>query len=293
MKNILITGATGNIGQEVIRSLFALNTASTIIAGVRNIDKAKKLFTPYSKLNYVTFDFEMPETFSHALKNIDCVYLLRPPHISNVNKYFAPLIHKIKESACKSIVFLSVMGAEKSSVIPHNKIEKLVVLSGVPYIFLRPSYFMQNCTTTLLNDIITKKKIILPAGSAKFNWIDAKDIGEVSAILMSKFSEYANRAIELTGTENENFETIASIINDYVVQKITYVNCNPIKYFFLKRREGVQSGMIFVMIMLHFIQRFQKEPLISHFYEDITGKKPTTLRQFVMREKEVFDSLPS
>lgn len=293
MKNILITGATGNIGQEVIRSLFAINTADTIIAGVRNTDKAKQLFTQYSKLNYVAFDFEMPETFSHALENIDCVYLLRPPHISNVNKYFAPLINKIKESACKSIVFLSVMGAEKSSVIPHNKIEKLVVLSGVPYIFLRPSYFMQNCTTTLLLDIKRHRKIILPAGSAKFNWIDAKDIGEVSAILMSKFSEYANRAIELTGTENENFETIVSLINEHVAQKITYVNCNPIKYYFLKKREGVQSGMIFVMIMLHFIQRFQKEPHISHFYEELTGKKPITLREFVMREKEVFDSLPS
>ncbi len=36
MKNILITGATGNVGFEVIKYLFERNTTHNIIAGVRN-----------------------------------------------------------------------------------------------------------------------------------------------------------------------------------------------------------------------------------------------------------------
>jgi len=43
-----------------------------------------------------------------------------------------------------------------------------------------------------------------------------------------------------------------------------------------------------VMIMLHFLPRFQSEPTISGFYEQLTGKKPTTLKEFIKREKGKF-----
>ena len=56
----------------------------------------------------------------------------------------------------------------------------------------------------------------------------------------------------------------------------------------MKRREGLPGGMILVMIMLHFFARFQKPPDISVFYEKITGKKPTTLKDFILREKQLF-----
>jgi len=46
--------------------------------------------------------------------------------------------------------------------------------------------------------------------------------------------------------------------------------------------------MIIVMIMLHFLPRFQKEPVISDNYEKITGKKPTSLGEFIEREKIKF-----
>ena len=95
MRQILITGATGNIGTEVIRSLTILRTNNQIITGVRNILKAKQLFSDFKNLDYRDFDFENPQTFDKSLDNIDCIFLLRPPHISDVDKYFKPLIQKI------------------------------------------------------------------------------------------------------------------------------------------------------------------------------------------------------
>jgi len=207
MKKILITGATGNIGYEVIRFLSKITDDIQIIAAVRNIEKARPIFKEFENLDFVTFDFENPDTFYKALSNIDCVFLLRPPHISDVDKNFKPLIDRIKELGITQIIFLSVQGAEKSKVIPHNKIEKLIVEQGFDYIFLRPSYFMQNLTTTLLDDIQRKKKIILPAGKAKFNWIDAENIGEASAVLINHFDDYKNQAIELTILYHKYFIT--------------------------------------------------------------------------------------
>ena len=289
MNRILITGATGNIGIEVIRFLMESDTSNDAIAAVRDIEKAKRLFEGYDRLQYVFFDFENPATFKEATHNVDRVFLLRPPHLADVGKYFKPLIEIFKEQQIKEIVFLSVQGAEKSKVIPHNKIEHLIKELNFDYIFLRPSYFMQNLTTTLLDDIKIKRQIILPSGRAKFNWIDIENIGETSSILLNRFSEFKNREIEITGDENENFSKVVGLINESIARPIRFRSVNPLTYFQIKKNEGMEKGLILVMIMLHFLPRFQKEPTISDFYEKLTGKKPTSLIDFIRREKEIFD----
>ncbi len=290
MSNILITGATGNIGFEVIRFLSKFDTANRIIAGVRNIEKAKVVFKDNSDLEYVHFDFENSDTFDKALIGIDRIFLLRPPHISDVEKYFNPLIEAIKMKNINEIIFLSVQGAEKSKVIPHNKIEHLINEFGLDYIFLRPTYFMQNLTTTLIGGIQVKREIILPSGKAKFNWIDIENIGEAGAILLDKFSEFKNQVFEITGLENESFEKVTSLINEAIENPIEYRNVNPFRFFMIKKREGMVNGMILVMILLHFLPRFQKDPRISDFYERLTGKKPTDLKTFIDREKKLFEN---
>lgn len=289
--NILITGATGNIGTEVIRFLYTLNTPHKVIAGVRDVEKAKRILKHYPQLEYIPFDFEDFGTFDKALAGIDRIFLLRPPHISNVDRFFRPLIAAIKKNNIREIVFLSVQGAEKSKVIPHNKIETLIKESELDFIFLRPSYFMQNLTTTLANDIRQKREIILPAGKAVFNWIDIENIGEAAAILLNEFEEYKGQAYEITGVENESFEEVTRLINNTIKNPIRYRNVSPLKFYILKRREGMVRGMIMVMILLHFLPRFQKPPLISDFYEQLTGKKPTGLKTFVEREKTKFEGL--
>ncbi|MDD4967944.1 MAG: NmrA family NAD(P)-binding protein [Paludibacter sp.] len=288
MRRILITGATGNIGMEVIRFLYEGKTENQLIAGVRDISKAKKVFSKYPQLEYVSFDFEDSGTFDQALENTDTIFLLRPPHISDVPRYFQPLIAKISQKGIRRVVFLSVQGAETSKIIPHNKIEKLIREYGLEYIFMRPGYFMQNLTTTLIRDIQLKRQIILPAGNAKFNWIDVEDIGAVAAKLLESFDTYKNQAIELTGTENENFPTVTTLLNKITGENIEYININPFKFYQIKKKESVPTGMIIVMILLHFIPRFQKEPRISDSFERITGKKPGTLREFIFREKTKF-----
>jgi hypothetical protein len=49
------------------------------------------------------------------------------------------------------------------------------------------------------------------------------------------------------------------------------------------------TGMIVVMILLHLLPRFQKEPTISGFYQQLTGKTPTSLKSFIQREKNQFE----
>ncbi len=288
MKNILITGATGNTGIEVIKYLTKKNSSNNIIAGVRNIDKAKNRLKKYSKINFRIFDFENENTFETALKNIDCIFLLRPPHIANIDK-FESLIYKIRDKSINEIVFLSVQGANKHKIIPHSKIERLIIENKIDYFFLRPSYFMQNLTTTLLPEIKSKRKIILPAGKAKFNWIDIANIAEVAAHILDDFSKYKNSAADLTGNDLKNFSEVVNLINKILDTNIEYQNVNPFKFYRLKTKANISHKKILVMIFLHFLPRLRiKQPKISFFYKKVTNKKPTTLEEFIKNKKAFF-----
>lgn len=285
MKRILITGATGNIGTEVVHYLFELEKESEIILAVRNIESAKSKFPNYTKLAFRTFDFKEQNTFDSAFKDIDIIFLLRPPHISEVDKYFQPLLQSAQENGIEKVVFLSVQGAEKSKVIPHNKIERLIKSNNFKYIFVRPSYFMQNLTTTLLPEILENQTITLPSGQAKFNWIDVKNIGEVSAVLIKSFEKYQNKVFEITGTENKNFQEVTEIMTEITGIKFRFKSINPISFYFKKKKSGLKSGFAVVMTILHFLPRLQKEPEISDNYYKLTGKKTTSLNEFIKREK--------
>jgi uncharacterized protein YbjT (DUF2867 family) len=285
-RKILITGATGNVGASVVRHLSTLYPQELISIACRQTSEAQTAFSDLASLDVRAFDFEHPAP--GAFDQIDTVFLLRPPHISDVQRYFAPLVAQMKTEGVRNIVFFSVQGAEKSRIIPHHKIEKLIRASGLKYIFVRPGYFMQNLTTTLLKDIREHQTIYLPAGRAKFMWTDVENIGELVAIFLADFDRFANRAIEVTGSDLEDFYYASAVLSEMLKTKIRFVSSALPAFFFRKKREGVPTAFTFVMIMLHFLPRFTAAPRVSPVYQEVTGKKPTSLRQFIEREKNKF-----
>lgn len=277
---MLITGATGNVGLEVLKSLQKISHSFEVRAGVRDPEKdAEKL--PKEHTTPVLFDFTDSTTFRPALTDSDLMFLLRPPQLSEVEKYFKPLIDTAKETGVQCIVFLSVQGVENSSIIPHHKIEKLIVESGIPYVFLRPAYFMQNFTTTLLPDLIGRKRIFLPAGNAKFTVIDVRDIGTVAANILIDSAKHFNKAYDLTNNEKWTFGEMAAAISQELGVKIQYESPNLLRFFLTKRRDNIPTMLILVMIMLHYLPRFQKEPALTEWVEKLTGKPPISFIQFI------------
>jgi len=283
---ILITGATGNVGWAVLRHLTHPNTHLNIIAGVRNIEKGKNALRDFD-VSLVSFDFKNVETFEPALAGIEVLFLLRPPQLADVGKYFTPLIKAVKKCGVKHIVFLSVQGVEKSKIIPHHKIEKLITDNKIAYTFLRPAYFMQNFSTMLRSDLVYKHRIYLPAGHAKFTLIDVDDIGLVAAKVLAEPLKHQDKKYELTNNETLTFAEMANKLSIGLGKKITFISPNLFTFFYTKRREGVSSMFILVMIMLHYFPRFRQTPNITTCVKNITGHQPKTFDEFVEANLEV------
>ena len=278
MKNVLITGATGNVGLEVIKSLENISHELNIFAGVRNVAKETGFLAKYEG-KPIHFDFTDFSTYS-SLAKCDILFLLRPPQISDTEKYFRPLIDSAKAQNVKHIVFLSVQGVEKSSIIPHHKIEKMIVESGIPFTFLRPAYFMQNFTTTLHPDIV-HRQIFLPAGKAQFTLVDVRDVGRVAAKVITETAFHINSAYDLTCNKKLTFQEMADKLSEGLGQIITFESPNLLRFMMRKRNENVPFSYILVLIMLHYLPRFQDSPPISDCVEKITGNKPIEFEQFV------------
>ncbi|GAB1454385.1 SDR family oxidoreductase [Draconibacterium sp.] len=288
-KNILITGASGNIGTEIIRGLKEINSPHKIFTGDFNIEKSKKILSGHENLQFRRLDFTNPSTFDKALENIDIVFLLRPPQLADVPKYFAPFTAAMKQNGISKIVFLSVQGVENQRFIPHHKLEKLIVDNGFEYAFLRPGYFMQNLATTLVQEIRSENKIFIPSGNLKFNWVDARDIGMVGAHIMNEFEKFKNKPYEITGPEFVGFEKVAQILSRVLGKTIQYESPSLMKFFRSKRKLGISKPMIFVMIMLHYLPRLGKNlPRLTNTVKEITGKQPSRIEEFIEREKGKF-----
>lgn len=276
--NILITGATGNIGREIIE-YFNYTTGNKVFAAVQDVQTNS--FTKPVELR--AFDFNDLKIVSAAIKDIDIIFLLRPPQIANVKNVFKPLIEFFTSVGIKHIVFLSVQGAENLPIIPHHKIEKLLRESGIPYTFIRPGYFMQNLTTTLRHDI-ERGEIYLPSKKAKFNWVDGADIGRAIATILEAPQNHRDKAYVITGHEQLGFKEVAEILARVTGKPMCFKSPSLPSFFLKKLRQGEHVPKIFVLMMLHFMPRFFKLPPLSDDYHLLTGRQPGTLEEFIKRE---------
>lgn len=284
MKRVLITGATGTVGCEVIKSIKALDLPIQIMAGVREVTKSQSLYAGHD-LQYVKFDFTNFSTFTPALFDCDTLFLIRPPQIANVPKYFFPLIEVAKRTGIQHIVFLSVQGVDENPGIPHHKIEKCIVESKIPYTFLRPAYFMQNFLTTFKSELMLKKRIFLPAGNTRFTLIDVEDIGRVAARVLEKPQKHLNQCYDLTCDEKLSFKEIAEKFSQLLGTTIKYISPNLLHFYINKRWNKLPTRFILVLILLHYFPRFQKEPSISQWVNEITQQAPGTFNAFIEKNK--------
>lgn len=280
MSRILISGATGNVGAEVIRAFPRKRNGTEVVAAVRtpaHISEGLKAQVD----EVVRFDIEDSATFDAALREVDTLFLLRPPQISDAKKYFTPLVEAARQAGVQHIVFLSVQGADSNTVIPHFKIEQIILQSGIPYTFLRPAYFFQNFLGNLHKDLVEKDEIFLPAGKAKFTLIDTRDIGAVAVNVMLHPEEHISKAYDLTNNELFHFGEMAQVLSQHLGRPITYRSPNLLKFFLRKKKEGVPTMFILVMIMLHYLPRFSKPPTRTEHVAQITGRKAISFAEFV------------
>lgn len=169
---ILITGASGNVGSEVLRQAAAAGLQ--VRAAYQSADKAKAAPPGVAT---VLMDYSQPETVRAALRDIERVFLVGPP-AANVAEMEANLVREAKRSETRHIVKLSAMGGRKATFPSlHRDSEENIEASGIAYTFLRPNGFMQNFVNFNAPTIKSQNAFYAAQGNGAVSHIDIRDIG--------------------------------------------------------------------------------------------------------------------
>ena len=272
---ILLTGITGNVGSAVVNYLKSINIG--FIAGVRNIERSKQ---QDDSIEYIHFDFQDTVTYESALHGVKKVFLVRPPQLTDVRGIFIPFIQKCKEVGVKQIVFLSLLGAEKNPFPPHHKIEKAIVKSEIPYTFIRPSFFMQNLSTTHAEDIKERDDLFIPSGKAKVSFIDTRDIGEIIGRTITE-EGHKNKAYTITGSDAITYFKVADTMTRVLGRKITYSNPSLFKFRKNMIERGIKKDFATIMMVLYLTTKLGMANHVTNTAELLLKRKPRTIEDFI------------
>lgn len=276
-QKILVTGATGNVGKSLLEYLVAQK--APVVAGTRNSNPNST-----ANIEYVEFDLKRPETYHKALLGVERVFLVRPPAIAKVNRDIKPFIQECVRKKIKHVVFLSLMGIEKNPVPPHHKIERLIRQTGIPYTFMRPSFFMQNLSTTHCLDIREDDDIFVPAGKARVSFVDTRDIGEACGIALTTHDHY-NKAYTLTGPEAITYEEVAQVFSGVLQRPIAYSNPSPFHFRKVMLARGIPKNFVNVMVALYVTTRMGMAKTVTPDLASLLGRRPRSIVEYVEDHK--------
>ena len=273
---ILITGASGNIGREVVKQ--ALAVGLKIRATFQSPAVAAQ--AP-AGLEGVIMDYAKPETIRPALMGVEKIFLVGPP-VRELPALEANLVKEVRANGQKHIVKLSALGARESMFSSvHRDSEENIEASGLPYTFLHPNVFMQNLINYNVGSIGSQNAFYGCQGSGAVSMVDIRDIAAVAVIVLVA-TGHEGKSYTLTGGEALTNEQVAEKISRVAGRKISYVDLPATELKKALQSTGASEWSADGLIDLQRLICHGRARLVTDDIERLTGHKPISFDQFAL-----------
>merc|ERR1719198_2500142 len=286
---VLVTGATGRIGKEVIARL-AKKEGLHIRAALHNPEKADYL-TKLGAHELVKFDYTNADTWQKALKDVEVVYSASLDPLLEHHLKFCDYLGTIK-SQIKQVVRVSCMGADTNTAC-YNKDkhvtrdgaviplmlqhywwgEEALIKNGLPVTVLRNNFFMNHLLKTDTENIEKEGWFSNPLGKTRNSFVCTNDIGEVAAKCIEEGPEkHADKFYDLTGPAPQSMFEIAEDLGKALGKKVEY---RPQSMEQFEKDFGPTRAAFFEYLCNGFYTRCSPD-----FY-NIMGRRPTTYHEYL------------
>jgi uncharacterized protein YbjT (DUF2867 family) len=219
---ILVTGATGNVGRQVVEQL--VTRGADVRALVRNPSKAS---LPDGVV-VAQGDLLDVDSLRSAFSGVSTLFLLNAVVPDEFTQALIAL-NVAREAGIERIVYLSVFEGDRYVDVPHFAgkfaVERMIEAMELPTTILRPAYFIDN--DAAIKDVITGYGIYpMPIGSKGLAMVDVRDIGEAAALELIRREQAAEplplHRINLVGPDTLTGADVAAIWSDVLSRPITY-----------------------------------------------------------------------
>ncbi len=283
---ILVTGATGLNGRELLRLLSARGVG--VRALVRNPARAESI-AALPHVEIVQGDMARPETLVAALRGVDRAMLISSsdPMMLEVQSNF---IEAAKKAGVQHVVKLSGIMPELNSAFRfarmHGEIEQRLEASGMAFTHLRagefmPAYFRQ------VPNITAKGAMFLPMEDARIASIDVGDIAEIAASVLTG-SGHEGRIYPLTGPQALTMTEVAAQLSAATGKTVRYVNVPPEAARQAQLAAGMPPYLADALFELFAERRNGKEAKVWPDAAALLGRPPTSFDEFAGRNAAVF-----
>jgi len=288
--NILITGATGQIGKDTLRNLQA-DTSINLIAAVRSAEKGK----PFEAqgIRTVTLDFDKEASLAPALEGIDRAFLMTGYTVDMMRQSKA-FLDKAKQAGVQHIVHLGACGRDDTTVAHwawHQFVERYIEWMDFSFTHLRPENFMQNLLG--YNGIKTVKNGVIQqyTGDAAFSWVDGEDVALAAAQALLYPEKHSGQTFRL-GYDAQSYGSIAAMMTQLLGKPFRY-EALPAEIF-LENMRAAGAEMAYMNCVYDNYKRTAARTIPGQDdtfdnFPSITGREPTRWVEFIKKHKNTFD----
>ena len=290
MRRVLVTGATGTIGAELVRRLHERGVP--VRAFVRDAGKAGALLG--DGVEPAVGDFAAPATLRTALDGITDVFLATPNHPQQL-AYETAVIDAAAAAGVPRLVKLSAIGAQVGSPLAfwdcHGRSEQHLQQTRIAAVVLRPSFYMSNLLAAA-GSVREAGSVFAPAKGARIAMIDPGDVAAVAAAALAE-GDHDGETVALTGP--------AAITYDQVAETLSATTGRCIRFVALPD-DAAQAGMIAAgmpewvaanLVTLFALLRDGAGAQTSDGVRRLAGHQPRSFADFAREHAEAFGAEPA
>jgi len=281
-QSILITGATGTVGSQLLSALQA-----------KGLDVAVMTSRPgHTVPGFRTLhgDFASPESLAAAFQGFDTVFLLQPLDPRMVT-FGLNAVAAAKAAGVKHIVRSSGAGADSASPFSlpraHGTIDDAVRASGLGWTLLQPNSFMQN-HITFNTAAIRSGAFYAPHGEGATALIDVRDIAEVAALVLADPSAHQGQTYVLTGAQSLTDAEQAAILTGAIGRPVAYVDVPEAAASEAMAGMGFPALLVDWLMSLNAIVKAGYAAGQSPEVQRLTGHAPRSFESFAREHRAVW-----
>jgi NAD(P)H dehydrogenase (quinone) len=226
---IVVTGATGQLGRNVIDELLKAVPASQIVAAVRSPDKAEDLLARGVTVREA--DYSKPETLASAFRGAEKLLLISSSEIGRRVPQHQAVIDAARAAGVALVAYTSVLRAD-TSALPvageHRETEAMLKASGLPHVLLRNGWYTENYLMGLPT-ALQHGAIQGAAGEGRIASASRADYAAAAAAVL-QLEGQAGQVYELAGDTSYTLSEFAAEIGRQIGRSIAYRILNEADY---------------------------------------------------------------